>query len=277
MTSVRALVSALVVATTAGCDPGLDGRDAARLLEEHIHELAPLTSDSDHLVVVPEAVLELGEVEREARLRVVRSGEREDGSTASDTSEVLTAQYRRSDQGWLLTRYGPELAHVVAIAIYRERSLMYSDLLEQLSILSAINRAWHREMGRLRTAAASREDYQRYLRLGEQQKVGPNLDEFRALMAADTATLSPGVTWQYHPGIADIGDAVYWVSPSDSVGVACGELGTHVGEGRPASLEHRWVDDSSPRCRGRGGNFSPTRTYDEVLVEIESSGGILLP
>ena len=128
-----------------GCSSELTDRRAAQDILEHYRSVAPSFDWVDAVII--ESVLHSNENEREVAFRFVNK-KTEDGTAVTDTSRTYRVAFVRSNVGWTLARYGPEMTEAVAALVYMEAHEGYEPLLDALGIIRDARSSWQMSTGR---------------------------------------------------------------------------------------------------------------------------------
>jgi hypothetical protein len=248
----HALISLSLSIALAGCSSELSTEDAEGALLAHLREIAPraLKHEVPDSVVSASEILESDEHTRDVRFTV--------------TGTPATGVFQRSEQGWVLTRYGPGLAGVVERLRIREWEAEYADLVGPLSSIGETSEEWSRRLlDRINanggpTAPMNFVPWVMYMG-------GPPARELAALVAASKVRFPDGVTWGHLPGTDELA-GIAWTMRPDSTMCAIA-LGWNA---RPEGFED--TVNQVPAC-GRRYLLRTSLVYGEdTAIEIRRKG-----
>lgn len=269
------LWSTLCIASL-GCGDDLTHNSAERILDEHLESTVPTLVDELEAHVGVSAILKPSESDRQVRFRVFTTWTTPIGATIADSSRILSATLRKSDQGWVIASYDPLLVEFMAEMLSSEFGMQYRDLRTAFRPLQRAYHDWLMSTSEAMVKALDAGPLRQASQLQELQALGPERSAFESRIDSLSITVPANFRWGYERAPHESQRPLLWVGHRDSTEIECAEL-MGVGDGRrPNDTDYYWVHDSWETCRGRGHIWYLIMT-EELKAEIEAAGNLYLP
>jgi hypothetical protein len=250
------------IAGAIGCSNELSPREAERMLSEHFVEITPMLHHPDTLraygiserVIVSE-ILESGSSDREARWRWVSSGQDSLKRAVFDTTDIMTAMFRRSNQGWAIASYGPAMTELVIRQVEHDRFRAYYHIFVAANVLESAILHW-------RLAGDGR---------FTNEHAPPDSASLVPFIDKKEAELLRGHTWGLTRARSSIYSPVMWVKPAIESSAVCA---IRLGDRMASDEKDLGWAGKDLSCRGVGDPYYDSGATDSIAAQIRKNGGV---
>lgn len=252
----------------SGCSGDLSQGAASSALEEHLVAVAPTVYEDIRPTVFVESIFQPDENNRRISFHVEGSE-----TPKPEGRAYMLAYFQRTNDGWALTGYGPDLAKGIAYLRARYWRDRYKGIMAVLDTLVDEARYWARER-QIVSYEVMPGNLREFEFRSNQWKEGIPNDTLRSIVSEKAIEIPDTLEWAIEkPGTASHYSAL-WVRKKNSA-VSCGR---RISGGKPSgSVPDLWVHKYRTTCDGLGFRYVWGEAQDSILRQILTSGGVLRP